>query len=108
LPRAGNKRRPSANGAATVTVVAQDDGGTANDGVDTSTTTFTITVTEPPAARAPKQPLLTFPLIMRAGLVSLIMLGGGLGLFPWELRIEQAGLAVARTVAVNAIVWFTN
>jgi cation-transporting ATPase F len=54
--------------------------------------------------RLPTQPLLTFPLIMRTGLVSLIMLGGGLGLFLWELRVEQAGLAVARTVAVNTIV----
>ena len=54
--------------------------------------------------RAPKQPLLTFPLIMRTGLVSLIMLGGALGLFLWELRVEQSGLAVARTVAVNTIV----
>jgi magnesium-transporting ATPase (P-type) len=36
--------------------------------------------------------------------VSLIMLGGGLGLFLWELRAEEAGLAVARTVAVNTIV----
>ncbi len=54
--------------------------------------------------REPKQPLLTFPLIMRTGLVSLIMLGGALGLFLWELRAEQAGLAVARTVAVNTIV----
>ena len=54
--------------------------------------------------RAPKQPLFTLPLIMRTGLVSLIMLGGGLGLFLWELRVEQAGLAVARTVVVNTIV----
>ncbi len=54
--------------------------------------------------RAPKQPLLTLPLIMRTGLVSLIMLGGALGLFLWELRVEQAGLAAARTVAVNTIV----
>ena len=54
--------------------------------------------------RAPKQPLLTFPLVMRTGLVSLIMLGGALGLFLWELRVEQAGLAAARTVAVNTIV----
>jgi len=54
--------------------------------------------------RVPKQPLLTFPLIMRTGLVSLIMLGGALGLFLWELQAEQAGLAAARTVAVNTIV----
>ncbi len=54
--------------------------------------------------RQPKQPLLTFPLIMRTGLVSLIMLVAGLGLFLWELRVEQAGLAAARTVAANTIV----
>jgi len=37
---------PNANGSATVTVRAQDDGGTANGGVDTSAPqTFTITVT---------------------------------------------------------------
>jgi cation-transporting P-type ATPase F len=48
--------------------------------------------------------LLTFPLIMRTGLVSLIMLVGGLSLFLWELRVEQAGLAAARTVTVNTIV----
>ena len=54
--------------------------------------------------RAPKQPLFTLPLIMRTGLVSLIMLGGGLGLFLWELRVEQAGLVVARTVVVNTII----
>ncbi|MEO7099651.1 MAG: HAD-IC family P-type ATPase [Luteolibacter sp.] len=54
--------------------------------------------------RPPRQPLFTFPLIMRTGLVSLMMLGGGLGLFLWELRVEQAGLAAARTVAINTIV----
>ena len=54
--------------------------------------------------RPPKQPLLPLALIMRTGLVSLIMLGGALGLFLWELRAEQAGLAAARTVAVNTIV----
>ena len=59
-------------------------------------------MTRPP--RRPRQPLLTFPLIMRTGLVSLMMLGGALGLFLWEFRVEQAGLAAARTVAVNTIV----
>ena len=54
--------------------------------------------------RAPKQPLFTLPLIMRTGLVSLIMVAGGLGLFLWELRVEQTSLAAARTVAVNTIV----
>ena len=41
---------------------------------------------------------------MRTGLMSLIMLVGGLGLFLWELRVEQARLAAARTVAANTIV----
>jgi magnesium-transporting ATPase (P-type) len=54
--------------------------------------------------RKPQQPLFTFPLMMRTGLVSLIMLGGGLGLFLWELRVEQAGLEASRTVAINTIV----
>ncbi len=54
--------------------------------------------------RDPKRPLLTFPLIMRTGLVSLIMVGGGLGLFLWELRVEQAALETARTVVVNTII----
>ncbi|GDY22067.1 hypothetical protein LBMAG56_34140 [Verrucomicrobiota bacterium] len=35
----------NSNGVATVTVVVQDSGGTANDGVDKSTSTFVITVT---------------------------------------------------------------
>ncbi|NBV21606.1 MAG: hypothetical protein EBS05_06750 [Proteobacteria bacterium] len=34
----------NANGSATVTVIAQDDGGTANGGVDKATNTFTISV----------------------------------------------------------------
>jgi len=54
--------------------------------------------------RPPQQPLLTLPLIMRSGLVSLIMVGGGLGLFLWELHRSSGGLAAARTVAVNTIV----
>ena len=54
--------------------------------------------------RPPGQALLPFALVMRAGLVSSIMVAGGLGLFLWELRVEQTGLAVARTVAVNVIV----
>ena len=57
---------------------------------------------QPP--RDPKRPLLTFPLMMRTGLVSLIMVSGGLGLFLWELRVEHASLASARTTVVNVIV----
>ena len=54
--------------------------------------------------RKPKQPLLSFPLIMRTGLVSLIMVVGGLGLLLWELRVELAPLAEARTTVINVIV----
>jgi len=54
--------------------------------------------------RNPQQPLLTFPLVMRTALVSLIMVGGGLGLFLWELRVAEAGLPAARTTVVNLIV----
>ncbi len=45
-----------ASGTATVTVVARDDGGTANGGHDSTTATFTITVTavnDPPTLTAP-------------------------------------------------------
>jgi magnesium-transporting ATPase (P-type) len=54
--------------------------------------------------RPPQEPLLTLKLIMRSALVSFIMVGGGLGLFLGELHRAPAGLAVARTVAVNTIV----
>src|SRR6185436_10392779 len=54
--------------------------------------------------REPKRPLLTHALLMRTGLVSLIMLAGGLGLFYWELYVARAGLPVARSVVVNVIV----
>jgi Ca2+-transporting ATPase len=54
--------------------------------------------------RDPKQPIFTFPLFMRTGLVSLLMLAGAFALFLWELRREGASLAEARTVVVNAII----
>lgn len=54
--------------------------------------------------RVPTRPLLTFPLIMRTGLVSLIMVAGGLSLFVWELRINPNGLVPARTAVINVIV----
>ena len=54
--------------------------------------------------RRPRQPLLTFPLVMRTGLVSLLMLAGALWLFTWELKAEAGTLATARTTAVNVIV----
>ena len=54
--------------------------------------------------RNPRQPLLTHALIMRTGLVTLIILLGGVGLFLWEWQVENAGLAAARTVVVNLFV----
>jgi magnesium-transporting ATPase (P-type) len=54
--------------------------------------------------RDPKRPLLTFPLLMRTALVSLIMLAGAFWLFFWELRMEGASEAAARTAVVNVIV----
>ena len=54
--------------------------------------------------RDPNQPILTFPLFMRTGFVSLLMFAGGFALFLWELQQEGASLAEARTVVVNAIV----
>lgn len=54
--------------------------------------------------RRPRQPLLTFPLLMRSGLVSGLMLAGALWLFGWELNRAGAGLSAARTSVVNLIV----
>lgn len=54
--------------------------------------------------RDPKRPLLTFPLFMRTGLVSLIILVGAFGLFLLEQRVYGADLAASRTVALNVIV----
>ena len=53
--------------------------------------------------RDPKEPILTFPLFMRTGLVSLIILAGAFGLFVWE-QARGATLAEARTIVVNVIV----
>jgi len=39
--------------------------------------------------RPTQQPLLPWPLILRSGLVSSIMLAVGLGVFLWELRMEK-------------------
>jgi cation-transporting ATPase F len=54
--------------------------------------------------RDPKQPILTFPLFMRTGLVTLVMISGGFSLFLWELHHEHASLAAARTAVINVIV----
>ena len=54
--------------------------------------------------RDPKQPLLTFPLLMRTGLVSLLMLCGAYALFLWEQRVHGVPLEEARTIVLNVIV----
>jgi Ca2+-transporting ATPase len=53
--------------------------------------------------RDPKEPILTFPLFMRTGLVTLIILAGAFGLFLWE-QSRGASLAESRTIVVNVIV----
>ncbi len=54
--------------------------------------------------RGPKTPIMTFPLMMRIGLVSALMLAGAFGLFVWEQEVNAASVAEARTIAVNVIV----
>src|SRR6516162_7522422 len=54
--------------------------------------------------RDPRHPILTFPLFMRTGLVSLLILAGAFALFVWEVQKEGATLAEARTTVVNVIV----
>ena len=54
--------------------------------------------------RDPKRPLLTFPLFMRTGLVTLISTAGAFGLFAWEHGIEGKNVEEARTAVVNVIV----
>lgn len=53
--------------------------------------------------RNPEEPILTFPLFMRTGLVTLIILAGAFGLFLWE-QAHGATLAESRTIVVNVIV----
>lgn len=54
--------------------------------------------------RDPKCPLLTLPLLMRTGLVSLILVIGAFWLFTWELRTPGASEPAARTAVVNVVV----
>jgi Ca2+-transporting ATPase len=54
--------------------------------------------------RPPQRPLLTFPLFMRTGLISLIMIGGGYWLFFHEQRVAGETIQEARTAVVNVIV----
>ena len=53
--------------------------------------------------RDPARPLLTAPLVARVLLLSALMVGGTWWLFTWE-RANGAGLAEARTAAVNLFV----
>ncbi len=54
--------------------------------------------------RDPKEPLLTLPLFMRIGLVSLITMCGAFGLFLWERNVTGSDLAKTQTIVVNVIV----
>jgi len=54
--------------------------------------------------RDPSKPLLTFPLFMRTGLVTLIMIGGAYWLFHYDLSVAGETLAEARTAVVNVVV----
>jgi Ca2+-transporting ATPase len=54
--------------------------------------------------RDPKRPLLTFALVMRTGLVSLVMLAGAFWLFLWEMRMEGESVDVARTAVINVVI----
>ena len=52
----------------------------------------------------PKTPIMTRPLMLRVGLVSLLMLAGTFGLFVWEQAVRGASISEARTIAVNVVV----
>jgi cation-transporting P-type ATPase F len=54
--------------------------------------------------RPPRAPLLSFELLMRTGLVSLLMLGAAFGIFFWESH-HGATIAEARTATVNVIIF---
>lgn len=53
--------------------------------------------------RDPREPLLTPFLIWRIVFVTVLLVGGGIGLFLWELS-RNVSLEVARTIAVNSLV----
>ncbi|HSH15072.1 MAG TPA: cation-transporting P-type ATPase [Verrucomicrobiae bacterium] len=54
--------------------------------------------------RDPRLPIITYPVFMRTGLVTLLMLAGGFGLFLYERRVLESDIATARTVVVNLII----
>lgn len=55
--------------------------------------------------RDPSMPILTTPLIMRIGMVSLMLVIGAFGLFKLELLLMGDNEALARTLAVNVFVF---
>ena len=55
--------------------------------------------------RAPDTPILTSALVRRVVLVGALILIGAFGLFEWEQRLSGVSVAVARTVAVNLVVF---
>lgn len=54
--------------------------------------------------RDPAAPILTFPLYMRTGLVTLLALIGAFGLFLLERRVLGSGIERAQTVVMNVVV----
>jgi cation-transporting ATPase F len=54
--------------------------------------------------RDPQRPMFDFPLFMRTGLITLIILVGGFGLFLWEKNVRRVPIEEARTVVVNLVV----
>ncbi|MBA2432076.1 MAG: cation transporting ATPase C-terminal domain-containing protein, partial [Chthoniobacterales bacterium] len=54
--------------------------------------------------RDPAQPILTFALLMRTGLVCLFMLLGAFGMFMWLQQERPEAVAEARTAVVNVVV----
>jgi len=54
--------------------------------------------------RDPRQPFLTFPLFMRTGLVTLMILAGAFGAFLWEQQVRGKNVVEARTTVINVIV----
>ena len=54
--------------------------------------------------RDPKRPLLTYSLVMRTGLVSLILMAGAFWIFHWEMAVAGETLTEARTAVINLIV----
>ena len=55
--------------------------------------------------RNPREPILTFPLLMRTALVSLLIVVGAMSLFLWEITREGRTADEARTIVINVIVF---